>query len=81
MAILLLVDSRRAVVSLIQKNVCLVLVNCLREACPGTVVKVTDCPDMTSAVYRGHKATNQTDVCECSLESEYSNHNIMLMEK
>ena len=26
-----------------------------------SVVRITDCPDMTSAVYRGRKATNRTN--------------------
>ena len=31
-----------------------------REACPGTVDRITDLPDMTSAVDRGRKASTQT---------------------
>ena len=43
-----------------QKNGHILLVNCLQEACPGTVVNVTDCHGMTSAVYCESKASNQT---------------------
>ena len=34
------------------------------ESCPGTVVRITDSPNMTSAVYRGCKALNQTKTYE-----------------
>ena len=41
------------------KELHFILVNCLREACRGTVVSITDHPNITPAVYHGHKATNQ----------------------
>ena len=52
------------------KNVHLVLVNCLREACPGTVVRITDRVDITSAVYHGHKALKSNK----SNKTFYKNH-------
>ena len=53
-------DSRRAVVSYWQKYVHEILVK-LRRAKPvrESVVKLTDHPDMTIAVYCGHKTTTQ----------------------
>ena len=44
---------------LMAKECMLVLVYCCWEACPGTV-RIIDRLDMTSAVYHGRKATNQT---------------------
>ena len=41
-------DSSRASCQLMA-NGHLILVNCMREACPGS-----NCPDMTSAVHSGH---------------------------
>ena len=54
-------DSRGAFVSYWQKYVHEVLVNHLgRLSLPRrSVVRLTDCPDMTSDVYRGHKTIKQ----------------------
>ena len=55
------VFSRRAVVSYWRKYVHEVLVNRLGgQSLPRkSVVRLTDCPDMTLDVYRGRKTTNQ----------------------
>ena len=45
-----------AVVSNLRKNVRLILVNCLWDGLPNSVVRITD---RISAVYRGRKAINQ----------------------
>ena len=52
---ILAADSRRAVVSYWQKYVQEVLVNCLGGLSLSRkgVVRLTDCPNMTTAVYRG----------------------------
>ena len=52
---ILATDSRRAVVSYWQNYVQEVLVNCIGvDGLPRKgVVRLTDCPDMTTAVYRG----------------------------
>ena len=56
-------DSRRAVVSYLLKSVHEVLVNRLGGlSLPRqSVVRLTDRPDMTLAVYRGSKTTTQND--------------------
>ena len=41
------------------KKCALYTVNLLGEACPGRVDRITDRPDMTSAVYHGLKASTQ----------------------
>ena len=55
-------DSRRAVVSYWQKYVHEVVVNNHFGGLSlprKSVVRLTDCPDMTAAVYRGRKRTTQ----------------------
>ena len=54
-------DSRRAVVSNWRKYVQEVLVNCLGGlSLPRkSVVRLTDCPDMTIVIYRGPKTITQ----------------------
>ena len=54
-------DLRRAVVSYWRKYVHEVMVNCLGGLglCRKSVVRLTDRPDMTLAVYRGRKTTTQ----------------------
>ena len=57
------------VVNYWRKNGHLILVNCLREACPGTVWVSLN---MTSAVYHGRKALYQTN--QTKLEKALSTH-------
>ena len=63
---------RRAVVSYRRKYVHEVLVNRLGGlSLPGkSVVRLTDCPDMTIAIYHGYKTTTTTieQVCMCLCE-------------
>ena len=61
-------DSRRAVVSYWQKYVHLVLVNLLRGLSlhGKSMVRLTDHPNMTIAVYHGHKNNSTTIVYVCS---------------
>ena len=69
-------DSRGAVVSYWQKYVHEVLVNHLwgLSLPRKSVVRLTDCPDMTLDVYCGRKTTQQQDICSHSKEGKSSSY-------